>query len=291
MKLSIIIASYNTKDYLVSALKSIDSIVLKELGKRNLEVIVVDNGSIDGSIEAVKKGFPDVELIETGEHVGYAKANNRALSVARGEYVMLFNSDAEFTEDGSITTLLAFLDEHQQVAVLTPKVVLDSGKLDWACHRGFPTPWRAFAYFSGLHKIFPKTKKFLGYHLNWMDLETDHEIDACSGAAMIVRASAMEKVGLLDERFYMYAEDIDWCFRFKHANYKVVYHPGLTVLHHKYQSGKKHGAETEVGRKTIRMFYDTMFQFYEKHYAKHYPRIVTVMVKTGIKFIKVMKGV
>ncbi len=291
MKLSIVIVSYNTRDYLEKSLASIEKYVVKELSKRNLEVFVVDNGSVDGSVEMVKKKFSDVELIETGENLGYAKANNKALSRARGEYLMLLNSDAEFTEEGSITTLLAFLDAHPQVGVLTPKIVLDSGSLDWACHRGFPTPFVSFSYFSGLSKLFKQNKMFAGYHLDWMDLSVEHEIDACSGAAMIIRSDAMEKVGLLDERFFMYAEDIDWCFRFKHANYKVVFHPGLTVLHHKYQSGQKHGKKSEIGKKTSRMFYDTMFQFYEKHYAKRYPKVLTVLVKAGIKFIKVMKGV
>lgn len=289
MKLSIVILNYNTKEHLSDVLDSLEKNVLPVL-KEKVEVVVVDNGSTDGSVGMVKKRR-GVTLIALKKNVGYAAGNNKGIGVARGEYVMLLNSDAKVTETGSIADLLTYLDNHRDIAVLSPKVVLAGGQLDWASHRGFPTPWSAFTYFLGLRKLIPKSKLFGGYHMTWQDLSAVHEIDACSGAAMIVRKEAMKNVGLLDERFFMYAEDIDWCYRFKEAGWKVMYHPGLTIFHHKYQSGRKHGKHTDVGRQSTAMFYDTMMQFYEKHYAEKYPRIVTIAVKLGLGIIKVLKGV
>jgi len=127
------------------------------------------------------------------------------------------------------------MDANPNVAVTTPKVLLASGKLDPASHRGEPTPWASLSYFSGLAKAFPKSKLFAQYHQTYQSLDQVHPIDACSGAAMMVRTAAMEKVGYLDERFFMYAEDLDWCKRFRDHGYQVIYIPEATVVHHKYK--------------------------------------------------------
>lgn len=288
MTLSIILVNFNTCDYLLQSLASIKKYI--DLPSKEYEVIVVDNASQDDSVKAVHEHFPKVRLIKNPQNTGYAHANNLAMKQAKGDYIFLINSDAELTSSGKITTLLAYMDEYKRVAVVTPKVMTPDGSLDWACHRGFPTPWSALTYFSGLEKMFPSVALFSGYHQMWKSLDSIHTIDACSGAAMIVRKTAIDEVGLFDERFFMYAEDIDWCYRFKEHKWDIVFHPGVTILHHKYKSGIGKTEETQTKRRTSQSFYDTMIQFYEKHYTDRYPRPVFLLVTFGIRLLQRVKG-
>lgn len=281
--LEIIILTYNSSFWLKKTLTSLHDHFLSAT-KYKVTVTVVDNASSDDTVSVVKRSFRWVKLIEMPDNLGYAAGNNVALAQSSARYVMLLNSDVELIEQSSFDVLLAYLDTHSQVAVITPKILLSSGEIDWACHRGEPTPWASLAYFSGLSKIFSHSSLFSKYHQTHLNLNQVHPIDACSGAAMIVRATAIKEVGLLDERFFMYAEDLDWCKRFREAGWQIIFHPQVTVTHHKYKSGLQSDTQA-LRRKTSEYFYDTMLSYYDKHYASKYPNWVRKLVELGI-FIK-----
>ncbi len=276
-KLTIIILNFNTKDLTLRAIQSCLALAYKEIS-----VVVVDNASSDGSVQAfeiLEKKESRLQVISLSENNGFAAGNNVALKNATSDYVMLLNSDAYFPENSDIETVLNFLDQSRDIGVLTPFVKLTSGSIDPACHRGFPTPWRAFTYYAGLEKIGILKRLFGGYHQTWKDLNVTHEIDACSGAAMIVRTSAMENIGFLDEQFFMYGEDLDWCFRFQKLHWKIVFYPTLSVIHDKHTSGLKKEDTSQspesrsqrqddselIRKRTKNAFYDAMKLFYKKH--------------------------
>lgn len=274
-KLSIIVLSYNTKDLLQQTLQSIPK-------HPDWEVIVVDNASSDDSVAMLQQAFPSVKLILNKKNLGFAAANNQAIKQATGEFVLLLNSDT-VVQPNALEQLLQLLEQDESIGVVTPKVVLPDGSIDLACHRGMPTPWRAFTYFSKLEQVFPNSKLFGGYHLTHKDFNVTHEVEAVSGVAMMVRRSVIDKVGMLDERFFFYAEDLDWCLRIREARWKIVYHPQATILHFKSQSGKKNKLDKQKERLAKKYFYDTMLQFYDKHYAKQYPKMINSLVKVGIR--------
>jgi GT2 family glycosyltransferase len=285
--LTIIILNYNTADWVSRCLESIQKYHQYEDSSIRTEVVVVDNASQDNSVEVIKKKFPGVKVIVSEKNLGFAAGNNLALHQAKTAYVMLLNSDTEFVEQTQLESIIWYMDEHPEVAVTTPKLELSTGGLDLAAHRGEPTPWASFTYFSGVGKVLKKSPLFAQYHQTYKNFNAVHEIDACSGAAMIVRTSAMEKVGYLDEQFFMYAEDLDWCKRFREAGYKIIYFPISKIIHHKYKSGRGN-QNAKLAKKTNALFYDTMLQYYDKHYRSKYPFIVRVLVKL---FITLKKGV
>lgn len=281
--LEIIIVNYNSQFWLKKTLTTLKEFYLDKT-KKTVVTTVVDNASTDESMKMVAKEFRWVQTLHMKENFGFAVANNAALRETKAKYVMLLNSDVEFTEQSNLDTLLAFLDEKPKVGVITPRIEFTNGEVDPACHRGEPTIWAAFTYMSGLERILPNSKWFAGYHQTYKNLRNIHTIDACSGAAMIVRGELLEDIGLLDERFFMYAEDLDWCKRFREAGYMVVYNPEVVVIHHKYKSGIKNTSQS-IARKTRKHFYDTMLQYYDKHYLQAYPKFV----RNIIKYILVVK--
>jgi GT2 family glycosyltransferase len=284
--LEIIILSFNTQFWLKKTLQTVQEFYLDKT-KYTVLITVVDNNSTDGSADMVKEQFKWVNLIQSPSNDGFAAGNNLALKKTTARYAMLLNSDMEFTEKSDLDTLIEYLDNKKEVAVISPAVMLPTGKLDPASHRGEPTLWASFTYFLGLEKLFPTSTLFGQYHQWYKPLNTIHTIDACSGAAMIVRASLLQKVGLLDEQFFMYAEDLDWCKRFRDAGHLVVFHPEVVVIHHKYKSGLGSNSK-KIARKTSAHFYDTMLQYYDKHYAKQYPSIVRSFIQV---LIQLRKGV
>lgn len=277
---SIIIVSYNTRDLLVPCLASITKAQTKA---DHWEVIVVDNGSSDGSVQAISDSrftIYDLRIIQNTKNVGFAKANNQGIKEAKGKYILLLNSDTE-VEKGSIQSVYAFLEAHKDVGVATCKLLLPDGRIDPASHRGFPTPWAAFTYFAGLEKLFPKSPFLAQYHQWYKDMKSVHEIDSPSGAFFMVRQSVIDKVGLLDEGYFMYAEDLDWSYRIKQAGWKIMFLPQATALHKKKQSGR--GAQDKALRlQTDRHFYRTMLQFYDKHFRSRYSSTTTFFVHLAI---------
>lgn len=288
-RLSIVLVSYNSWDWLEPCLKSFRHLEDWKAGDNTIEVILVDNGSQDNSVQKVNEHFSWVKCISLTENLGFSGGNNIGIQHAHAPFVMLLNTDTEWLPHTNIFSLLENFSKNEKIGVVTPKVILPTGELDHASHRGFPSPWNSFAYFTGLAKMFPQLPVFSGYTQSWKNIDSPHEIESCSGAAMIVRASLLPKVGLLDESFFMYAEDIDWCFRFAQAGYVVWYDPSVTVVHHKHKSGLAHTGSWETKERTINAFYDTMKQFFRKHYQDKYPQLVAWGVFAMIELLKKRK--
>ncbi|OGH21772.1 MAG: hypothetical protein A3F31_04795 [Candidatus Levybacteria bacterium RIFCSPHIGHO2_12_FULL_38_12] len=285
MDISILIVSYNSKIFLRECIDSIEKNILNKIKK---EIIVVDNASGDGSAETIRNSFKDVILVENKENLGFSKANNIGIKKSKGNYILFLNPDT-LVREKSIETLLGFLDEHTQVGAVACKVELPNGEIDDASHRGFPTPWNSFCYFSGLTKLFPHSKLFSGYTMGWKDLSTIHEIDACGGAVMLVRRKAGDDVKWWDEDYFFYGEDLDFCYRLKQKGWKIFYYSNVSILHYKgVSSGIKDiskdrtTANKETRNRASKARFDAMRIFYKKHYEKKYPRFVSWLVHKGI---------
>lgn len=271
MDLSIIIVSYNTCQL---TLETIESVYASNT-TYSYEIIVVDNQSSDHSVEMVRSRFPRVNVIESGSNAGYSKANNIGIKQAAGRYVLLLNSDTVVMPD-TLEVMLRFMDDHPQVGASGCKVVLADGSLDKTCKRGFPTPAASFYYAFGFAKRFPHNPRFTGYQMSHLDPDEEYPIDCLVGAFMMVRREAVEQVGLLDEEFFMYGEDIDWCYRIKQAGWINYYYPRTHIIHYKGASSRKKPF------KIIYEFHRAMILFYRKHYRKHYSLPVTAAVYGGI---------
>ena len=270
---SVIILNFNT---LALTKICLETLQRSNLGSYTMEIIVCDNASTDGTDLMVKKEFPSVTFIQNGGNVGFAAGNNPGIKKASGRYILLLNSDTEVPEH-TIATMVKFMDDHPKAGVSSCKLLLMDGTIDPACHRGFPTPWNAFTYYANLELLFPRIKLFSGYHQGYKDMTKPHEVDCISGAFFLVRKEVIDAVGMLDESYFMYAEDIDWAYRIKQAGWQIWFNPTVTILHKKKQSGRSN-ANKERRIKTQTLFIQYNRLFYTKHYEKKYPWIVTQLV-------------
>jgi N-acetylglucosaminyl-diphospho-decaprenol L-rhamnosyltransferase len=266
LDLGIVIVSYNTRDLLRTCLKS----VYVSEGDFTFEVCVVDNASSDGSAEMVADEFPQVRLIANTENVGYPSANNQGLkafgfgeapnpAAQRPGFALLLNPDTELPPD-ALARMLQFLVEHADAGAAGPKLVLPNGSLDLACRRSLPTPEVCIYRMVGLSRLLPRSRRFGQYNLTYLDPNRVAEVGSVMGAFMLVRAEAIEQVGLMDEQFFLYGEDLDWACRIKAAGWKVYYNPQVTVLHVK-RAASRHSPRAQIE------FYRAMDIFYHKHYA------------------------
>ncbi|MBI2355815.1 MAG: glycosyltransferase family 2 protein [Candidatus Doudnabacteria bacterium] len=263
MDLSIVIVNFNTKKLLQKCLES----VFASQTNCQFEVLVSDNGSVDGSVEMVKAEFPKVKLLENKANLGFAKGNNAALKQASGRYILLLNSDTEVRPD-TFDLSIKYMDSHSNVGALSPKILLPNGELDQAARRKFPNPWNSFLRLFGF-------KQYSDYNAT-SPIDEEVEIDSGVGAYLMVRKSVIDQVGLLDEQFFMYGEDLDWCWRIKEAGYKVMYYPKPVVIHYKY------GSAQAIAFRTIKSAHQAMKIFYRKHYANQYPWLFNQLVYLGI---------
>jgi len=215
MKLSVIIVNYNVKHFLEQCLYS----VRKASKGLECEVFVVDNKSVDGSVNMLAEKFPEVITIANYDNVGFSKANNQAIAMAKGDYVLLLNPDT-LVEDDTFHKVVSFMDSHPEAGGLGVKMVDGSGKFLPESKRGLPTPEVAFYKIFGLARLFPKSKRFGQYHLSFLDQNKTHEVDILSGAFLLIRKTVIDKIGGLDESFFMYGEDIDISYRITSAGYK-----------------------------------------------------------------------
>lgn len=278
--LSIIIVNYNTRELLQTCLRPL---VGSNHPTSPWQIIVIDNGSTDGSSAMVKQEFPDVACILLRDNLGYAVANNEGIKKARGRYILLLNSDTQSTAQ-AIRSMISFMDGHPRAYASGCKLVLTDGSMDPACHRGFPTPWAALTYFFGFEKLFPSSKIFGQYHQGYKDMSCVHEVDSVTGAFFLVRREVISQVGSLDEDFFMYGEDLDWAYRIKQAGGMILFNPAVTVFHRKKQSGREN-SDLPLRRRTESYFYHSMKIFYNKHYRHRYGFLITQLVLLGI-FIK-----
>ncbi|MBI2031212.1 MAG: glycosyltransferase family 2 protein [Candidatus Levybacteria bacterium] len=287
IELSIIIVSFNTKGFIKQC---IDAIYNSDLSRRNYEIILVDNASSDGTVEEVKKHFPQVFIIKNSDNFGFSKANNIGIRKSQGKFLLFLNPDTQVDEN-TLPYMISFMNKHSDVGVSTCFVRLPTGKLDDGAHRGFPTPWNSFCYFSGFSRVFPKSKIFSGYTMGWLDLSTEHEVDSVVGAFMMVRRRAGDEINWWDEDYFFYGEDIDFCFRLKEKGWKVYFVPKVFVLHHKGISGgiKKHSERKSTANLQTKMIatnarFNAMRIFYKKHYEKKYPKILNSFILSVIEF-------
>ncbi len=262
--LTVVIVTYECRDHVTACLASLAA----DAEEHGYEVIVVDNASTDGTAEAVRRCFPWAQLIEAGANSGFSVANNIALRWARGEHVLLLNPDTVVPR-GALAEAIAALDARPDVGMLGVKLVQETGELDHACKRGFPTPLSSLGYFT---RIAPKA-----YTAGHVGADETSYVDAVNGAFMLVRREALEDVGPLDEGFWLYMEDLDWCYRFWQAGWKILYWPGVAVTHVKGGS-----AGSLRSWKANRAFHGGMWTFYAKHYRARYGPGVALVVRLAI---------
>lgn len=255
-KLSVVIVNYNVKHFIEQCLFS----VLKASENIACEVFVVDNNSVDGSVTLIQEKFPQVNLIVNKTNTGFSVANNQALKIAKGEYVLLLNPDTVVQED-TFSKILAFMDAHPEAGGLGVKMLDGQGNFAPESKRGLPTPEVAFYKMFGFARFFPKSKRFGKYHLSYLSEDELSEIDVMSGAFMLIRKTVLDKIGFLDETFFMYGEDIDLSYRIKKAGYKNYYFPDTQIIHYKGESTKRSSLNYVV------IFYKAMAIFSNKHFS------------------------
>jgi GT2 family glycosyltransferase len=296
--LSIIIVTYNGRQVTLKTLDSYRKAIAAD-PHRPYEVIVVDNASQDGVADAVAEQYPEALLIRNAENVGFSRANNIGFRSSRSNIILFSNPDIEL-KDKTLPTLIQLLDQSPGVGACTPFLRLaKTGQIDWGAHRGFPTPWAAFTYFSGLARLFGRSRRlsriFGRYHLLDRDLTKPHQVDAIRGGFFMVRRGVFEEAGCWDEDYFMFGEDLDLCYQICRKGYDIMFYPQAEALHyHGLTHGlKKHSqdltpADPQERDRTYHAFYDAMRIFYEKNYKSEYNGFIRWSVLTGINVKKAL---
>ena len=269
--LSVVIVNYNVVNFLEQCLNS----VLAASQNLRIEIFVVDNNSVDGSVALVREKFPTVKVIANTENAGFSKANNQAILQSNSRYVLLLNPDTVVEQD-TFDKCIVYMDAHPNTGGMGVRMLDGKGRFLPESKRGLPTPAVSFYKIFGLSKLFPKSKKFGTYHLGFLDEHQIHEIDVLSGAFMLMRAETLDKVGLLDEAFFMYGEDIDLSYRIQQGGYSNVYFPETKIIHYKGESTKKGSLNY------VFVFYNAMVIFAKKHFSARYARIFSFAIHMAI---------
>ena len=275
INLSIIIVNFNVKEFLLNLLGSIE----KASKSISSEIIIVDNASTDGSVEAVREKFPAARLIVNEKNLGFGKANNIGIALAQGEYFLFINPDTIVRED-TFARMLDFFADHPEAGVAGCRVLNPDGTLQLACRRSFPGPWTSFTKVMGLSRLFPSSRLFARYNMTYLDENKTYEVDAISGAFMMIRRRVIEKIGGFDQQFFMYGEDLDICFRAQKSGFKVYYTNATEIIHYKGESTKRSSLDE------TKLFYDAMFLFVRKHLSSSF--VVSVILQMAIIFRKLM---
>jgi GT2 family glycosyltransferase len=269
--LSVIIVNYNVEYFLEQCLLSVE----KASKNIDAEIFVVDNNSVDGSVNLVKEKFPFVKLIENKKNTGFSFANNQAIKESNGKYVLLLNPDTLVEED-TFEKIITFMNTHQDAGGLGVMMVDGKGIFLPESKRGLPTPMVAFYKIFGLSALFPKSKIFGRYHVGYLDKNKTHEIEILSGAFMLLRKKVLDEIGLLDETFFMYGEDIDLSYRITKAGYKNYYFPETKIIHYKGESTKKSSVNY------VFIFYRAMIIFAEKHFSQKNAKTFSTLINLAI---------
>ena len=294
------IVNYNVRQFLQQALRSVE----RSLRHLPHEVFVVDNNSVDGSVAMLQAEFPQVHVISNGVNVGFAKANNQAIARARGQYLWILNPDT-VVEEETADVLVNFMDEHPACGAVGCRILNPDGTFALESRRAFPTLPVAFYRMTGLSRLFPYSRRFGQYNMTYLPADEVSEVDALSGSCMMVRRAAVSHTrkafdaldaevkvhahqspventtqhggaGILDEGFFMYGEDLDWCYRIQQAGWRIYYTPETQIIHYKGESTKKSDL------KYVRLFYGAMIRFAEKHLSDDYPRAFLWMLRVGV---------
>jgi GT2 family glycosyltransferase len=273
MELSVIIVSYNVRYFLEQCLLSVQ----KASENIECEIFVVDNNSADGSCSMISGKFPEVKLIMNNKNRGFAAANNQALKIASGRYILLLNPDT-LVEETTFTSCIKFMDEHPEAGATGVRMINGKGKFLPESKRAFPGPRTAFFKIFGLSHLFPKSEFFNNYYLGHLDQLKTSKADVITGAFMFLRREAVLKTGLLDEDFFMYGEDIDYSYRLIKAGYTNYYYPETRIIHYKGESTKKGDLNAFVH------FYRAMTIFVKKHLSNGNSKAFFSAVRAAVLF-------
>ena len=275
MDLSIIIVNYKSKDFTDACIRSI----YENTDKISFEIIVIDNDSNDGCMEMLNIKHPKVKGYQNKENSGFSKANNIGIRLSTGRYLLLLNPDT-LIRDRALEKMVSFMGANSNAGIAGCRVENPNGTLQRACRRSLPTPLVAFFRLSGLGRLFPKSKVLAKYNLSHIRENKQIEVDAVSGAFLMFRNEVLEDIGGLDEDYFMYAEDIDFCYRANRKGWKVMYYPGTRITHFKGESSK------HLSMKATKAFYDSMAIFFRKNLERKTFFPMRFVVYLGIWFLK-----
>ena len=259
--LGICIVTRQSKEEVLECLASLFE---KSLGM-DLQVVVVDNNSQDGTIEEIRLKFPNVKLILNNENLGFSRAVNQGLKVLDARYYLLLNPDTIIL-DNALQTIIQFMEDTPQAGICIPKILNRDGTLQYQCRRGEARPWEVFSYFLGLARLFPNDRRFTGYLLNHLDNDKISEVKAVSGSCMLIRREVTEQIGYLDERYFAYQEDTDYCVHARQGGWKVYFVPTAQVIHYGGRGGS--GVNPYFG---VYQWHRSYYLYYRKNLAKDYP--------------------
>jgi GT2 family glycosyltransferase len=265
-----LIVSYNVRSFILETLRA----YYETCGPASAAV-VVDNASTDGSANAIQEAYPQARVIRLEQNLGFGRANNAGLDATDSEFLLLLNPDVILNE-GCVARLTEFLVAHPDAGAAGPRLERPDGRLDLAARRSFPSPQSAFFRLTGLSRLFPNSARLNQYNLGNVSAETVHEIDAGTAACLLVRRSAIDKVGFFDPDFFMYGEDLDLCYRLRGAGWKVYFVPAATAVHIKGTSTR------QATSKMLYEFHRAMWMFHRKHYAASTPGVVNGFIWLGI---------
>ena len=280
-ELGVAIVSYRVPELLRGCLESLR----RAEDVHGMRVCVVDCASNDGSVEMVRREFPEVDLIASDRNLGYVGGNNVALERLRSQaprprFLLLLNPDT-VVPPRALREMLDLFEQYPDVGAAGPRLHLENGEIDHACKRGFPSPTTSLYHMVGLSRLLPRSRRFGRYRLTFVDERALADVDSVVGAFMVVRDEVLDAVGLLDDDFFMYGEDLDWAYRIKQAGWRVVYNGRVDVLHYKRQSSRQ-------SVRAVAEFYRAMLVFFRKHYAKTTPAPLALAIEATIRAIGLM---
>ena len=286
LDLSIVIVNYNTRQLLDDCLASL---LAAEQPAGDMEIIVVDNASSDGSRAMVRDRYPSVRLVVSEVNRGFSAANNLGVAVANGRHILFLNSDTRVAPDALVAPL-EYLEQHPDVGALTVRLIYPNGERDPDNHRGFPTPWNSVCHFTGLNRLFRNDPRFNGYFQSYKNMSQTHPVDVIPGAYILMPLALCRELGGWDSTYFFYGEDIDFCYRIRQAGYQIIYYPHVQVLHYKGASSGLRKESANIARppketrvKVAKESVRAMKIFYRKFYRQQYPWIVTAVVLAGIQ--------
>jgi hypothetical protein len=272
---SVLIISYNVRQYLVQAIEALK----KSVFEGEMEIVVVDNHSYDGTVEYIREEFPDVKVLANEENVGFGKAVNQAAQMARGDYYLILNPDT-VVQENTIAVLVEYLQAHPKVGMVGPKILNADGHLQLSCKRSFPTVTVALPKLLGLHRLFPNSRWAGRYNLTYLDPDQIHKVDAISGSCMFLSQDLFHQLRGFDEQFFMFGEDLDLCYRIWQAGYEIHYVPTTQIIHYQGESVKSAPYDS------IHAFYNAMILFANKHFSLGERLVMRWIIFTGIGFRK-----
>ena len=286
--ISVVLVTFNSMDVLPDCLDSLE----RCSSAKDLEIIIVDNASTDSTADwseqyaARRKELPyrNIQVLTMSENRGYAYASNRGLEVAGGEFLLLLNPDT-LVGELAVERCRQSLMHDSSMGAVGCRLELADGTIDRACRRSFPTPWNSFARLSGLSLVFPRSRWLASYNLTFLDEFASYPVDCLCGAFLMVPRQVYESVGGLDEAFFMYGEDIDWCYRIKKSGYLIWYDGSVTTIHFKGGNGGKRS------RESLRHFYDTMYLYYVKTLGNERESMGAIMLRLLLRMLFVLHAV